>query len=235
MSRILLIRPREQSERTAARLMELGHDCLIDPVLAIRGLPLPELDLTGVAAVAVTSAHAAPAVAALPQAIRLYAVGEATARAIMQTVGRGVRMAEGDGASLARLIARDLKPKEGAILHLAGSEVSPGLPETLAQSGHDYRCVTAYAAEPTAGLGDACRKALHDGALDAVLFYSPRSARLWLDKITKEGLAPTLRPLTAVCISPAVTQVLTGQRFAAILVAEEPSEVAMLRCLDGLR
>lgn len=230
---VLVLRPRAQAERTAERLAALGHPALIEPVLEIRPLPPPALDTAGIAVVAVTSAHAAFALAGLPAALPVHAVGAATAAAAERVLGRAVRVAQGDGAALAEAILRDLPEAAGEVLHLAGREVSPGLAATLAAAGCRCRRLTVYEAVPTGALSPICRAALSEGAVGAVLLHSPRSARLWLAGVAAAGLVPALARLRAVCLSPAVAAALGDGIFAGVRVAAEPSEAALLRCLDA--
>lgn len=230
---VLLTRPAAQSARTAERLRRLGHRAIVDPVLAIRPLPAPAMDLVGVGTVAVTSAHAAHALAAVPPGLPVYAVGAATARAAELALRRPVRVARGDGAALARSIAADQRPGQGAVLHLSGAEVSPSLAEGLTAAGFGYRSVPVYEARSTRGPSAASRAALAAGRVDAVLLYSPRSARLWLAKVAAAGLTHRLGGVAALCLSPAVADGLAGAPFGAVRVAAAPNEDELLRCLEA--
>jgi uroporphyrinogen-III synthase len=81
-----------------------------------------------------------------------------------------------------------------------------------------------YAIEPATQLPPEAETALKQGTLDAVMFFSPRTARIF-GALT--DALPTER-LTAFCISPATAQALTPQHFAQIVVAERPNQYAML-------
>lgn len=231
---VLVTRPIEQARRTARELERRGHRAILDPVLEIRSVPDPAVDLAGVGAVAVTSAHAAPALAGLPEGLPVYAVGRATARAAEAALGRAVTVGEGDGRALGCLVAETLPPAAGAVLHLAGRETSPGLAEALAAAGHGYRRCVVYEAVPTTDLAPAAAAALRGGEAEAVLFHSPRSARLWAGKVRAAGLAESLGRARAVCLSPAVAQGLAGLGFGEIRVAARPAEADLLRCLEAV-
>ena len=229
--RVLLIRPRAQSEATACRLRAQGHESVIDPILEIRPLPLPPLDSGHLAAVLVTSANAA---AALPPALHrlpLFTVGAATAAAVRDQGCPDVRQGPGDGVGLAGLVMATLPAAAGTVLHLAGAEVSPGLARTLEAAGYDYRKVTAYAASPTDAPAASTVRELRHGTLDAVLLHSPRSARTWMENVRARDLEPCLRRLLACCISPATAQPLREATFAEVRVAARPEETALVGCL----
>jgi uroporphyrinogen-III synthase len=195
-----------------------------------------------VAALAVTSANAAPALhrlaaadAAAASALPVYAVGAATAAACRAAGAQEVRTGDGDGdgAALAERIARDLPAGGGAVLHLSGSEVREGLEGGLAAAGLGYRRLVVYDTVPSPALAPATRDALRAGALDAVLLYSPRSARHWCRLVGAAGLAGGLRRVVAACLSEAVAAELAGASFAGIRIAATRDQTALLRCLEA--
>lgn len=230
---VLVTRPREQAATTARLLETMGHRVLIDPVLEIRPVPLPAFELAGVAAVALTSANAAHALAGIDAALPVYAVGGATAAAARANGAGRLRVAGGDGAALVELIVRQLTPSAGAILHLAGAEVREELAEALADAGFTYRRATVYAAMPADGLADATRDALAAGRLDAVLLFSPRSAALWAGLVREAGLAGAVRRIVAVCLSEAVAAALAPLAFKEVRIAAARDQKALLRCLEA--
>jgi uroporphyrinogen-III synthase len=229
---VLVTRPREQAIRTARDLAAMGHEAILDPVLEIRSLPLARLDLAGVAAVAITSANAAHALAAVPAGLPVFAVGGATAAAARVPEAR---VAAGDGRALAGLIARTLGPGAGTVLHLSGAEVSDGLAEGLAAAGLACRRVVVYEALPTGRPAPETEAALREGRLGAVLLYSPRSARLWAEAMGCADLAGRLAAVTAVCLSQAVAAELRGLPLREVRVAAKPDQDALLRCLEATR
>lgn len=230
---VIVTRPRAQAERTAELLRKAGHRAIIDPVLEITSLPPPSLPQATLAAVAVTSANAAHALASVPSHLPVFAVGGATAAAVERTCGRAPQVAQGDGRALGRLIEATLPATAGEVVHLAGREVRDGLGELLTASGYVYRRITVYEASPTCGMAPEAVQALGEGRVDAVLLYSPRSARLWADKVRALGLASSLRRVVATCLSPAVAVELQGLGQVAVRVAATPDQAALLRCLEA--
>jgi uroporphyrinogen-III synthase len=79
---VWITRAQPGAEATARRVQALGFTALVDPLLAIRDLT-PTVDLTGVAALAFTSANGVEAFAKLTSVrdLPVFAVGEATAKA----------------------------------------------------------------------------------------------------------------------------------------------------------
>jgi uroporphyrinogen-III synthase len=96
--RLLLTRPADDSEATAAELRRRGHDVLIEPMLAIQPLPDAPFEPAGAQAILLTSANGARALAgrAVPRTLPVFAVGDATARAAADAGFGRVESAGGD-------------------------------------------------------------------------------------------------------------------------------------------
>jgi uroporphyrinogen-III synthase len=230
---VLVTRPREQAHATARLLEAMGHEALVDPVLAIRPIPRPSLPDEGIAAVAITSANAAHALAGIGARLPVYAVGAATAAAARAAGATEVRLATGEGRGLAELIGRTQAPAAGTVLHLAGADVREGLEEALAAAGFDYRREVVYEAVPTPGMAPDAEAALRARVLGAALFYSPRTAVLWAERVGRLGLAGCLARAIAACMSEAVAEPLRQLPFGDLRVAAARDQKALLRCLEA--
>jgi uroporphyrinogen-III synthase len=228
--RVLVTRPREDAERTAARLRASGHDPLVVPLLSVAVTATPPPDLRP-DALLVTSAHAAPALAKLEyKDRRVFAVGERSAAAVRAAGFHDVSPAGGDAAGLAALIARSL-PHGSVLLHVAGRDRKPEPETSLRAAGYAIRVWEAYEATAAKILPAALSCALTAGRIDGVLHYSRRSAALLVKLVDRAGLLPRLRSVTHVCLSADVAVPLAGLD-AVILVAAEPHETALLAVLD---
>ena len=86
---------------------------------------------------------------------------------------------------------------------------------------------------PADRLAPATAAAIGDRQLGAALFYSPRSAAIWAQLITRQGLAEQLAATLAVCLSEAVAVPLARLAFRQIRVADARDHSGLLRCLDG--
>ncbi len=227
--RILVTRPREDAEATAAKLRALGHEPIVAPLMEIRFYDGAPVALDGVQAILATSANGARAIArrSTRRDIPLFAVGRQTAQAARLAGYTTIRNADGDGAALAQAAAHWAKPQDGALLHAAGAQTKGGLAAALGANGFSVRTEILYGAVPAIALPDSAVAALRGQKLDAVLLFSPRGAR------TFAGLAQGLScaTVTAICISQAAADALAGVAFRTVLVAARPDQDAMLACL----
>lgn len=232
--RLLVTRPREDALRLARDLQARGHDCFLEPLLAIEPTgERPALD--GVQALAATSRHGIAAFARQERRrdLPLFAVGEATGEAARAAGFEAVSVAEGDAAALARLLAARLSPQDGTILHLAGETLAADLGALLALAGLPVRRCSLYRARAADNLSPALLAALRDGRLDGATFLSPRTGTTFVRLVNAAGIAATIRSLTAYCLSPAVAAALSPLRWAAIETAAAPRLEALLAKLPG--
>lgn len=234
--RILITRPRDDARRLADVLAGQGCESLIEPMLSIHLAGGGDLDLDEVQALLLTSANGARALAAntTARAIPVYAVGEATAREARSLGFTTVVPAAGDLGSLASLVARDLVPGDGPLVHIAGSHVAGDLAAELAPRKFTIRREILYEAREAQQLSDACRAALEAGAIDAVLLYSPRTARIFVNLAESAGVGQACRNVTALCLSAAVAEAAASLPWRQTRVAARPEQAALLKLIADL-
>lgn len=230
--RVLVLRPREQAEDTAARLAERGHAAILAPVLAIAATasapPAGPFD-----ALLVTSRNAIPSLAAQRDrfaGLRVFAVGPRTGSALAEAGFADVEAASGDAASLAALVTARLPPRT-RLLHAAGRDGRSEPRSALRAAGYDMTTWQVYAAEAASRLPEAAREALSAGSLDAVLHYSPRSAALAEQLVRAAALDLPFRALLHLCLSRSVAEAFRTAP-PRLAVAREPSEARLLERLD---
>lgn len=229
--RILITRPREDAEPFARALTALGHEPVIEPLLDIAFIPGLPLDLDGVQAMLLTSANGARAAAQRTSArdIAVIAVGPTTAAAARSAGFARVSESGGEGVdALAAFVRGTLRVADGALLHPAGSVSAGDLAGALGAHGYSVRREVIYEARAADHLSGAVVAELSAGLLNAVTFFSPRTAALFVELIEAESLEPALERVRAICLSQAVADALAPAHFAEIKVAEKPSQDAML-------
>jgi uroporphyrinogen-III synthase len=78
-------------------------------------------------------------------------------------------------------------------------------------------------------------KALYAGTIDAVLFFSPRTAQSFVKVVHKAGLADRLGGVVALCLSEAVSTAVRTVNWRSIHVAAQPDQTALLDLLPLVR
>jgi uroporphyrinogen-III synthase len=231
--RILITRPQDDSEATAAHVRALGHEAVLSPLMAVTFADGPDLDLSGVQAIAATSANGVRAVARRTKvrALPLFAVGSQTAESARQSGFARVENAHGDSLALARLLEKSLEPANGAIFHATGNDAPGTLATDLQSKGFVARREILYATPAAKSFSPEASAALENGSLDAVLFYSSRTAEIFCGVVKQTGMQQACEKLVAVCISDASAGTLSTLNFREIRVANAPNQDALLACL----
>ena len=225
--RVLITRPREDGEAIAVRLAAAGHVPLLVPLLEPRWFDGPPLDLAGIAAILATSANGVRALVRRTKRrdIAIFAVGPQTTEEARAAGFARVENADGDAKALAAAVPRWLA--SGTLLHVCGEQNEGALAETLGAAGYAVRREILYVVEAQP-LPDAAARALQDGTVDAALFFSPRSARIFMEQA---GAMP-LQTVSALCISAATAAALPQSAFREIRIAARPNQDALLALLD---
>lgn len=235
--RLLITRPHPDASPLAERLAALGHRPLIDPLMHVKTCPGPELDLTGVQALAVTSANGVRAFAdrTTNRRIAVFAVGEASAREARSLAFTTVNASTGSVDRLAADIVAALDPGGGAVFHAAGRTLAGDLKGHLEAAGFTVRRETLYETVAATDLAPETVKALKSGDLDAVLLYSPRTGRIFAELLRKAQLNGAATRLTAICLSTAVADTVRDLPWAALEIAGSATEKAVLAILRSIR
>jgi uroporphyrinogen-III synthase len=231
--RLIVTRPRSDGERTQAALFEAGHRGILAPLFEIHLLSGPTLALAGASALIATSANAVQALAARSQIrnLPLFVVGPHSA-AVARDEGFTTVLAGNGGADgLLPQILNRLPPAHSVLFHAAPAQSAGTLEAELSRHGYTMRREVLYEARAARTLPHAAAESLSAGSADGVLFYSPRSARVFARLVTDAGLAPRLRGLQAFCISTNTAQGLGQLPFAARRIAPQSDHSGMMALL----
>jgi uroporphyrinogen-III synthase len=226
--KLLVTRPVEDAQPLAEKLESLGHEAVIVPLLDIiprDGIVLPDGPFQ---AVCMSSANglAAKADLSIFHHIPFFAVGPQSALEARRHGFDHVHDKGGNVEGLVRTICKSLKPENGPILYLSGSETTADLEGKLKTQGFSVSRVMVYDAQPRS-VADLA--SLMSGA-DGVLLYSPRTVKLWVAQVQKSNLQDSVKALQHFCLSANVAANLP-QGWAK-RISRTPDENGMLTLLD---
>lgn len=231
--RVVVTRPLNRAEATATELRGMGHEPLLLPLSKARHLtdaaeralarPYP--------AIALTSAEALRALAGFDLSAHLltplFAVGRKTAAAAENAGFRNIRIADGDGASLAELIVRHA-PAD--VVYLTGRPRSPTFETVLLAAKIPHSVIECYemvSLQPS----PTDIKTLLSTPPGAVLFHSRETARLFFALSAIAGNLEALRPAMIACLSARVADVIPALLQDSVKIAERPDEASLLALL----
>jgi uroporphyrinogen-III synthase len=229
--RLLVTRPEADAERTAAALRARGHSVVVAPLLYIEPLAGAAIGVGPWAAVLITSANIANAIAGHARRadlvqLPIFAVGERSAQAMRALGCANVISAGGNAGDLAKTVAAHLNPP-ARLLYLAGEQRSGDLGGELRAKGFAVETVAAYRAMTADILPREAAAALA-GGIDGVLHFSRRSAEAYVEAARATGLLESaLRP-AHFCLSAQVAVPLQSAGGCTVHIARQPSEAALL-------
>ena len=238
---ILVTRPYPDDEATAAELRARGFEVLLAPMLRFEPTAFHEDADAHYGAVVVTSANALRGIEPQLKGSRLlklplFAVGEHTATAARNIGFEQVIPASGDAASLRELVTAGVKAKAlkktSPLLYLAGADLARDLAGELGERGFTVVTQTTYRMVPLSSLPREVCDAFAANRVEAVLHYSRRSARAFLESIRAAGVEISALSVPQCCISAGVALVVRDAGATQVMVAASPDETAVLAVLD---
>ncbi len=237
---VLVTRPLPDGATTVADLRARGYEAIAAPMLRFEPFGFRDDEDVVYGAVIATSANALRAVEAglagssllkLP----LFAVGERTAAAARAAGFAEVVAGEGDAAALRDLVIENAKAKKlkkaKPLLYLAGEELARDLAGELANKGFEVVTQITYRMVPAKNLPGEVVDGFAAGRIEAVLHYSRRSARAFVDAARAGGVEISALSLPQCCISPAVAEIVRDAGATQVTVAASPDENALFEAL----
>ncbi|WDI32939.1 uroporphyrinogen-III synthase [Hyphococcus flavus] len=182
-----------------------GHTPVLAPVMEIEIYQQP-VDVSGAGALAFTSANGVRAFAANEERrdLVVFAVGAVTAEAAVAAGFKNIKVAEGDVQSLAAHIEAERAMASNGVLHIAGDDRAGDLVALLASAGIRAERLTLYKARALKALPAGTATMIKTNPPEWASFFSPRSARLFLELAESAGVNSALKSMNAACLSEAV-------------------------------
>ena len=237
---VLVTRPLPDGETTAADLRARGFEALAAPMLRFEPFAFKDEAEVPYGGIIVTSANAIRAVESQLAGgtltkLPLFAVGERTAAVARAAGFDRIFSADGDAAALRDLIVETAKAKKlkkkSPLLYLAGEEISRDLAGELREQGFEVVTHIAYRMVPAKSLPGEVVDGFAAGRIEAVLHYSRRSARAFVEAARTGGVEISALALPQCCISAAVAEIVREAGATQVTVAARPDENALFEAL----
>ncbi len=173
--RVWVTRAQPRAAATAERLVQMGHEPVVQPLIKTRLVPVALVEWAAAGALAFTSQTAIDSALSLDlvQALAdlpVFAVGDATAEAAQLAGFKQVQSAGGAVSDLAALILANRPTWQGDLIHLSARQPAGDLTGLLARGGCPARRVTLYETIDAPGTDIP-------EAVEAILIHSAMAAR----------------------------------------------------------
>lgn len=235
---ILVTRAKGDEHELTEALQQLGHFVIHEPLTeiflnhTIRG-PLEQMILEEPDAVLITSKHAAQALALLSDIrdLCILAVGAATAETAMSLGFTRVYETGGTVEHLINYIA-DGYDEDSRFLYISGEHIRSDLPLVLSSFGMACERIIAYQAIAAESLSDTLVAQLQRGQVDAVTFFSPRNAEIFMELLERAESSPASAVLDAFVLSEEIASTLAGTAWRNVYVADKPTLASLVDKVD---
>jgi len=226
MKTFLITRPNTESKATANKLEMMGHRAVFAPMLNIDPISFEIPDETR--SLIITSKNGARfGLANIGEKSRpIFAVGEQTAAVVRDMGFTNITVGPGTARKLVPLLLECGITQKRDYAHLCGNDVAYNICSVLKEEGIDATQVVTYQTTPNRSFSPAIEEAMDMGEIDAVLFYSPRTATIFEEAISETGHHDWLSKLDAYCLSPRVSDELIGP-WRSVQYAILPTEKAL--------
>jgi uroporphyrinogen-III synthase len=238
---VLVTRPHPDDEATASALRARGFEVMRAPMLRFEPVPFHDDMDARYGAIIVTSANALRAIAPHLADSRLlklplFAVGEHTAAIASEAGFAQVMAAKGDAGALRDLVLASVKSKQlkkaSTLLYLAGADLARDLAGELGEKGFTVVTHATYRMVPASSLPREICDAFVANQIEAVLHYSRRSARAFLEAARSGGVEISALALPQCCISGTVAAVLRDAGATQVTAAAQADENALFEALS---
>jgi uroporphyrinogen-III synthase len=237
---ILVTRPQPDNAATVAALRAKGFAVLPAPMLRFEPVAFQDDSDARYGAVIVTSANALRAAEGQPAMNRLkqlplFTVGERTAETAREIGFSNVISADGDATALRDLMVASVRVKKlkktDTLLYLAGADLARDLAGELGERGFSVVTQTTYRMVPIVSLPRDVCDAFASSGVEAVLHYSRRSARAFLDAARAGGVEISALAIPQCCLSEAIASIVRDAGATQVMVARAPDEKALFEAL----
>ena len=144
-------------------------------------------------------------------------------------------VARGDAGALRDLVLASVKAKRvtkaAQLLYLAGADLARDLAGELGEKGFTVVTHTTYRMIPASKLPREVCDAFMAGEVQAILHYSRRSARAFLEAARAGGVEISALALPQCCISASVASILHDAGATQVVAATSPDEKALFEVL----
>lgn len=230
---ILITRPQEVALPLAHHLQQQGHQVILDPLLQIRPLPLELPSLFSFEAIVTTSQQAIYCLANLtPQRdFPLWCVGIESAKVAKALGFQTIHIADGSADDLVNRLADTVSASMQPFLHLSGDIIRTDIVQALQCKGIAAQRLVIYQTQEATTFSPETQEAFQKKILNAVLLYSPRTARVFYRLSRAANIQEQFETIIAVCLSNSIKKEILALPWKNILVAKKTTTNDLLMAL----
>jgi uroporphyrinogen-III synthase len=209
--RLILTRPIDDSLYLASIMKSKDHDFLIDPMLEIEFID-NNFDTEEFNCFILTSRYAAHSLLKIYNINKLknkifFCIGVATRNILANSGFKNIHHANGTSEDLLKIIT-NFSRKDNKFLYIRGVDINCDICKILNNSGIYVREEVTYKANPALALSRETVSAIDGNNIDGIIFYSKRTAEIFIDLIKINKLSNKTSIICAYCLSEEIADIL---------------------------
>lgn len=234
--RIWVTRPDPDGETFAELLRQKGHEVVVEPLMVVHWLS-PKLQILLDAPLLVaTSRNAIRGLSKVDVSAeersqiarrKLVVVGAGTAEEARAFGFEDLVVGPGTASELPRVIAALMAdpsaPQPGNVIILRGRNVAFDLAKALGEQGVGAQEVVLYATQATDAPSERLAREIAAGDVNGVVLFSPKTAAVYVERLTAKRLASSASRIRHYCLSAAVAAELAGLEGVEPIVSAKPN------------
>ena len=234
----LITRPLENAGSSLSLLKKKGHDVIHCPLLKVEYLPhkLSCDDMGEIDAFAFTSANGARAFLRLYHAgdisknCQIFCVGDASFQLFQENGFQHLFNARGDIDALFALLKSQVA-KGKFIAHIATCDTAGDLVGKLLNAGYNAQKYILYHVQNITAFDKKTYDAFEKGEIKNILFYSPKTAKNFMNIIENTPIDIHFKSINAYCLSDNIANVIKKLSWEAVKIAKNPNEQSLMALL----
>jgi uroporphyrinogen-III synthase len=163
------------------------------------------------------------------QNLPLFVMGETSRQRAASSGFKNIMSSGGEFDTLMSLISKKV-PSGQKILYLRGETIRHDLKDRL--SDYDVFEHIVYQTQPASSLSEQTLTLLKAGELNVVTLFSPRSAEIFYDLLSRAGLTEACKDIKLLCLSSAVLESVKALPWQAVRVSVTPDQQGMTDALQ---
>ncbi|MEM7617311.1 MAG: uroporphyrinogen-III synthase, partial [Pseudomonadota bacterium] len=186
--------------------------------------------------VLVTSGNAIRALANITDIrdMKIIAVGDNSMYIAKENNFTNVESAKGDTESLKKYVETNLKPKDGKLIYICGNHITDDLAKYFTKANYDIEQIILYEAIAAKKINAVVKSKIINKQVDIILFYSIRTAEIFVQLIKKDNLENLLDAVTAVSIIKQVAKEAEKLKFRDSVIADITDGNGMILRMEAL-
>lgn len=234
--KILITRPEPDASDLAVKLVSRGYRVLTAPIVDVIQYKNNLINLEKISVVITSSKNGIRSLARVNnnRNICLYVVGKASKEEAERIGYTNIKAGPGDAIGLCKLISKKRSPSNDNLLYISGKHQSFDISSYLISKKFNIKTVILYEVRAKKRFPKKIIQAIENKEIDALLFYSPRVAEIFMKFIQEKNLVNQVKNFDVFCISAKVAKKIENIGCRRILIANSPDQKSIFSLLDSV-